>query len=158
MKIKEKENQKITKIKNIKCSDFKKKITIVGKIINIGKIRAEITKIKWECQSCGEKFLMLQDKQTIEKPQMCECGNKSKFFMLARHIQDYQEIIIDDDTGNISIILEDKMVEHMTRLNYVNYVIVNGIVDMLKSQKYTKSPLISDFIIYCKNIENGVVE
>ncbi len=151
-------NKKTTKIKDINCSDFQKKITVAGKITNIGKIRAEITKIEWECQSCGEKFLMLQDRQTIEKPHICECGNKSKFVMLARHIQDYQQIIIDDDTGNISIVFEDKMVEQIAGLDYSDYVIINGIVDMPKSQKSAKSPIISDFIIYCKNIEKGAVQ
>lgn len=151
--MKKKENQKITKIKDIKCSGIEKKIIIKGTIYRIGKVRPKIIRTDWECEDCGEKSTVIQNGQTIEKPYTCDCGNKTKFIMLGRKIQDYQQNIIDDDTGSINIILEGKIVKQTAELNCNDSVIVNGIVNIPISQNFVKSPLISDFIIFCKKIE-----
>ncbi len=94
------ESEKVA-IKNLRSYHLKKFIAVEGLIKQASEVRPEITFATWECQACGEKIAMLQEDQTLEKPYMCECGNKRAFQLINRKMVDIQRVVIEESPENL---------------------------------------------------------
>lgn len=127
-------------IRNIRSGHLGKFIAIRGIIKQASEVRPEITAATWECQACGEKMLLLQEKAMLQKPYMCECGNKRGFELVSRKLIDVQRIIVEESpelleggsqTRKIAVYLKDDMVDPTFQKRVVpgNEVIITGIVN-----------------------------
>ncbi|MCK5594441.1 MAG: minichromosome maintenance protein MCM, partial [Candidatus Aenigmarchaeota archaeon] len=88
-------------IKNLRSYHLSKFIGVEGLIKQASEVRPEITFATWECQSCGEKIAMLQEEDTLEKPYMCECGNKRGFQLINRKMIDVQRIVVEESPESL---------------------------------------------------------
>ena len=127
-------------IKNLRSTHLSRFIGVEGLIKQASEVRPEITFARWECQSCGEKIDMLQEEQTLEKPYMCECGNKRGFQLISRKMIDVQRIVVEEspeslDGGQqarkLGIYLKNDLVDPTFQKKVIpgNKVLVTGVLD-----------------------------
>ncbi len=106
-------------IKNIRSKHLDKFIGIEGIIKLASEVRPEITAATFECQYCGNRIVVLQEKESLRKPAMCECGNKRSFELVDRRLIDIQRIIVEEipekiegaQPSKISVFLRDDLVD-----------------------------------------------
>ena len=156
-------NQKI-QIKDLRCSHLGKFISIEGFIKKIEKVTPKIIFVIWECEACGEKIEMFPEGYTLEKPYMCECGNKKSFQLIEYKKTDFQQIVISESlkksgsiisVGNVSVSLNGDLVNQVSsEIDFGKKVNLTGIVKD-KPMKIIggKETTIRDFIIECNYIE-----
>ena len=109
----------IVPIKNIRSKHIDKFIGIEGIIKLASEVRPEITAATFECQYCGNRIMILQEKSSLKKPTMCECGNKRGFELVDRRLVDIQRIIVEEipekiegaQPSKISVFLRDDLVD-----------------------------------------------
>ena len=109
----------IVPIKNIRSKHIDKFIGIEGIIKLASEVRPEITAATFECQYCGNRIMVLQEKASLRKPAMCECGNKRSFELVDRRLIDIQRIIVEEipekiegaQPSKISVFLRDDLVD-----------------------------------------------
>ncbi len=155
--------QKI-RIIDLRSSHLGKFISVEGFIKKIEKVTSKITFVIWECEACGEKIKMYQDGYTLEKPYMCECGNKKNFQVIEYKKTDFQQIVISESlkksgsiisAGNVSVSLNGDLVNQVSsKIDLGKKVNLTGIVKD-KPMKIIggKETTIRDFIIECNYIE-----
>ena len=152
-------------IKNLRSYHLSKFIGVEGLIKQASEVRPEITFATWECQSCGEKIAMLQEEDTLEKPYMCECGNKRGFQLINRKMIDVQRIVVEEspeslDGGQqarkLGIYLKSDLVDPTFQKKVVpgNKVCVTGILnDMPIKVDRGKESKRRDIYIDCNYLE-----
>ncbi|MEA2003427.1 MAG: LAGLIDADG family homing endonuclease [archaeon] len=127
-------------IKNLRSTHLSRFIGVEGLIKQASEVRPEITFATWECQSCGEKIAMLQEEQTLEKPYMCECGNKRGFQLVSRRMIDVQRIVVEESPESleggqqarkVGIYLKSDLVDPTFQKKVVpgNKVLVTGVLN-----------------------------
>ncbi|MCK5289568.1 MAG: minichromosome maintenance protein MCM [Candidatus Aenigmarchaeota archaeon] len=152
-------------IKNLRSTHLSRFIGVEGLIKQASEVRPEITFATWECQSCGEKIAMLQEEQTLEKPYMCECGNKRGFHLVSRKMVDVQRIVTEEspeslDGGQqarkLGIYLKNDLVDPTFQKKVVpgNKVLVTGVLnDMPIRVERGKETKRRDIFIDCNYLE-----
>ncbi|NOQ37420.1 hypothetical protein GQ472_00900 [archaeon] len=152
-------------IKNLRSTHLSRFIGVEGLIKQASEVRPEITFTTWECQSCGEKIAMLQEEQTLEKPYMCECGNKRGFQLVSRKMIDVQRIVTEEspeslDGGQqarkLGIYLKNDLVDPTFQKKVVpgNKVLVTGVLnDMPIRVERGKETKRRDIFIDCNYLE-----
>ncbi|NOQ55411.1 MAG: MCM family protein [Nanohaloarchaea archaeon] len=152
-------------IKNLRSYHLSKFLGIEGLIKQASEVRPEITFATWECQSCGEKIAMLQEEDTLEKPYMCECGNKRGFQLINRKMIDVQRIVVEESPESLEggqqarklgIYLKSDLVDPTFQKKVVpgNKVCVTGILnDMPIKVDRGKETKRRDIYIDCNYLE-----
>lgn len=139
---------RVVKIRDLRSTHIGKFIAIEGLIRQASEVRPEITAATWECLACGERIILLQDSAALNKPFMCECGNKRAFDLVSRKLIDVQLIVVEESpetleggqqTRKIKVYLRNDLVDpnFQKKVTPGNKVIVTGIVN--------DTPIISRF-------------
>ncbi len=106
-------------IKHIRSKHINKFIGIEGVIKLASEVRPEITAATFECGYCGQRITLLQEKPTLKKPAMCDCGNKKHFELVDRRLVDIQHVVVEEipekvegaQPSKISVFLKDDLVD-----------------------------------------------
>ncbi len=109
----------IIPIKHIRSKHIDKFIGIEGVIKLASEVRPEITAATFECGYCGQRITILQEKPSLRKPSMCECGNKKHFELVDRRLVDIQHVVVEEipekiegaQPSKISVFLRDDLVD-----------------------------------------------
>ncbi|NPA38547.1 MAG: minichromosome maintenance protein MCM [Candidatus Nanohaloarchaeota archaeon] len=108
-------------IRNIR-SDHLGRFLVVDSIIKqASEVRPEIIQAVFECNVCGNRIVVAQNKDTLRKPAVCPaCGNKKGFDIVERKMRDVQRIEVEelpDELGDnpqprkIGVFLRDDLVD-----------------------------------------------
>lgn len=131
----------IVKIKDLRSSHISKFVGIEGIIKQASEVRPEITMATFECQGCGERVTLLQDKPQLSKPFKCmDCGNKRGFDLVIRKLVDIQRIVVEESPETLEggaqprklpVFLSDDLVDPKFQKKVIpgNKVRINGIIN-----------------------------
>jgi len=130
----------IIEIKNLRSKHIKKLIAIKGIIKQASEVRPKITAATFECKSCGERIVLLQENESIETPYVCTCGNRRSFDLIMRKLIDHQRIIIEECPENLvgsaqprklPVYLRDDLVDPNFQKKIVpgNKIVITGILN-----------------------------
>lgn len=112
----------IFNIEDLRKENLNKLINIQGRVTSMGEVKPLITKIKYECPSCGSTVSMKQNYRTgiIEEPRYCSCGRKGGFHEISREesdacflqLEDLQEKTLNPHSQRIKGVLFDSMTKN----------------------------------------------
>lgn len=90
-------------INKIRSTDINTFITVEGMIKRKSDVRAQITKVTFECPSCQTLINILQlDEKKHKTPSKCSCGRRSGFKAINKDEVDVFSIVIEEPTEFIS--------------------------------------------------------
>lgn len=86
------------RIRNIRAEHIGKLLTVDGIVKRASEVRPEISEIVFECQECGQRLLIIQDKteKSIKYPIKCDCGNRRSFKIVKENLYDARWIAIEE--------------------------------------------------------------
>ncbi|MBU4246664.1 MAG: minichromosome maintenance protein MCM [Nanoarchaeota archaeon] len=130
----------VIEIKNLRSKHIKKLIAIKGLIKQASEVRPKITAATFECKSCGERIVLLQENESIETPYVCTCGNRRSFDLIMRKLIDHQRIIVEECPENLvgsaqprklPVYLRDDLVDPNFQKKVVpgNKIVITGILN-----------------------------
>lgn len=85
-------------IESLRKENLNKLIAIEGRLTSFGEVRPVITKITFECPSCGASIILKQNYRdgNIKEPIGCSCGRKSNFKIKERKEQNCSFLQLED--------------------------------------------------------------
>ncbi|MEM5792844.1 MAG: minichromosome maintenance protein MCM [Candidatus Aenigmatarchaeota archaeon] len=91
------ENTQI-RIRDIRAEHIGKLLTIDGIVKRASEVRPEISEIVFECQECGQRLVVIQDKmeKSIKYPVRCDCGNRRNFKIIKEKLYDARWIALEE--------------------------------------------------------------
>lgn len=139
-------------IKNIGSSHLGKMICVEGLVRQITDVLPKLKMATWKCKRCGNIYKTLQEKQQIQKPNICECHSR-EFDILEEKstFEDYQKIQIQEPLeklrGNeqavyIDAYVSDDLVNRVSAGDKTNFV---GVLRLIPPQK-DKKPIYGRYI------------
>lgn len=153
------------KIRDIRAKDIGKIISINGTIRIASEIRPRVTKITFECPSCGTIISVLQTKKETVHPSTCSCGRKGGFKELTEDLIDSQVVTIEEaqenmDEGSeqpkrIRSILEEDLTDKSLSKRVIpgSRIKIIGVVEAIPLGTNSKKPLTTyDIAIKTNNI------
>ncbi|NCO97507.1 MAG: AAA family ATPase [Candidatus Aenigmarchaeota archaeon CG_4_10_14_0_8_um_filter_37_24] len=86
------------RIRNIRAEHIGKFLTVDGIVKRASEVRPEISEIVFECQECGQRMNVIQDKKekTISYPVKCDCGNRRNFKVIKEKLFDARWVAIEE--------------------------------------------------------------
>jgi replicative DNA helicase Mcm len=139
-------------IKNIGSSHLGKMICVEGLVRQITDVLPKLKMATWKCRRCGNIYRTPQEKQQLQKPNMCECHSKD-FDLLEdkSSFVDYQKIQIQEPLeklkGNeqavyIDAYVSDDLVNRVSAGDKTNFI---GVLRLVPPQK-DKKPVYGRFV------------
>jgi replicative DNA helicase Mcm len=133
-------------IKNIGSSHLGKMICVEGLVRQITDVLPKLKMAVWKCKRCGNIYKILQEKQKISQPTMCECHSRD-FELLDDKSEfiDYQKVQIQEPleklSGNeqavyIDAYVSDDLVNKVTAGDKTSFI---GILRLVPPQKDKKT-------------------
>jgi len=92
------ESLKPQTIDKIRTKDIDKLLLIECRSSILTDVRPQITKIKFECPSCGTIISVLQIDKKIKEPSRCSCGRRGGFKEISRDLIDRARVELEDLT------------------------------------------------------------
>lgn len=83
-------------IKDIRTKHIGKLIEIEGVIRQTSTVKPQITSVKYECPSCSNELLILQEGGKLREPVRCGCGRKGKFRIITKKMIDTQRMVVEE--------------------------------------------------------------
>ncbi len=90
-------------ISDILAEDIDKLIYIEGKIIKRSKVHQYVTRVKFECPSCGNIILVLQLDAKYKIPSRCGCGRKGNFREMSKDLVDVVILTLQEKSHEIQV-------------------------------------------------------
>lgn len=86
------------RIRNIRAEHIGKVLTLDGMVKRASEVRPEISEIVFECQECGQRINIIQDKKekAIKYPIKCDCGNRRNFKIVKEKLYDARWVAIEE--------------------------------------------------------------
>lgn len=86
------------RIRNIRAEHIGKLLTVDGIVKRASEVRPEISEIVFECQECGQRINVIQDKQekAVKYPVKCDCGNRRNFKVVKEKLYDARWIALEE--------------------------------------------------------------
>ncbi|MBD3155684.1 MAG: AAA family ATPase [Candidatus Aenigmarchaeota archaeon] len=86
------------RIRNLRSEHIGKFLTLDGIVKRASEVRPEISEIVFECQECGQRLKVIQDKKSkkITYPTRCDCGNRRNFKTIEEKLYDARWIAIEE--------------------------------------------------------------
>jgi len=86
------------RIRNVRAEHIGKLLTIDGIVKRASEVRPEISEIVFECQECGQRINIIQDKKekAIKYPVRCDCGNRRNFKTTKQKLYDARWIAVEE--------------------------------------------------------------
>lgn len=139
-------------IKNIGSNHLSKMICVEGLVRQITDVLPKLKMATWKCKRCGNIYKTPQEKQQIQKPNMCECHSRD-FDLLEdkSSFEDYQKIQIQEPLeklrGNeqavyIDAYVSDDLVNKVSAGDKTNFI---GVLRLVPPQK-DKKPIYGRYI------------
>jgi len=132
-------------IENLRNTDIDKIVLIKSRVSSLSDVRPQITKIKFECPSCGTIISMEQIESKIREPSRCSCGRKGGFKPIERdlvdrakaELQDLIDLTESPQTREISSFVYRHLTEskELSKLNPGSEVKVLAILKAVESEK-----------------------
>jgi len=85
----------------LRAKDVSKLVSITGYIRKTTEVTHFPKVIHYDCPSCGNTIPLVQLSEKITKPQICQCGNKTRFKETTRDLEDLQKLVIEEDINMI---------------------------------------------------------
>lgn len=135
-------------IRKIRSQDLGKFLIVEGTIAVATEVKPIISKIKFECPSCGNILNVKQESIMITEPTKCSCGRKGKFRELDQEYIDTQILVLEENIADIDttdqprrirIVLTKGLTNFMLTKHHSpgNRMLINGIL-MQKAKKEIK--------------------
>ena len=129
----------IIPIKDIRSKHIGKLVTVRGVIRQKNGVKPVVLSARFECPSCGNIIVIIQDEHSFQQPQRCSCGRKGKFKLIDKDLIDAQRIAVEEsheslESGaqpkRLSVFLRYDLASPWTdqRTNPGTKVIINGVV------------------------------
>lgn len=115
-------------------------VSLVGKIVDKGKIKHVVVNAKFECQNCGSILSVLQIDKKFREPSRCTCGWRTGFRLINKEMQDCVEVTLQDDSNELlNIVFDNRFLDHEHRdmLNLNNTINVCGVLKPAADDKNT---------------------
>jgi replicative DNA helicase Mcm len=162
------------KIKNIRSKHIGKLVQVTGLIKLAVSVKPTVSKISFECQSCGHAVDVIQSERTIKQPIICtNCGKKGRFKVMSKDFIDTQRINLEEapedleggeQPEHINAMLKGDLVDPTFEKSIVpgNKVTVSGIVNeepvVYPSGKKARISELSIDASYLEPVEQGFEE
>jgi replicative DNA helicase Mcm len=86
------------RIRNIRAEHIGKLLSLDGIVKRASEVRPEISEIVFECQECGKRINVIQEKKEkkIKYPTRCDCGNRRNFKTIREKLYDARWIAMEE--------------------------------------------------------------
>lgn len=107
-------------IRAVRCDDIGKMHSFEAVIRRKSDVRPLVTKITYECPSCGNIISILQIDKKIRKPTRCGCGRKGKFTENFRDRIDAQSVTLEEIQDNLPSGTQPKRIQALLKQDLVS--------------------------------------
>ncbi len=154
------------RIRNLRAEHIGNFLTIDGIVKRASEVRPEISEIVFECQECGQRLKIIQDKKSkkVKYPVKCDCGNRRNFKIIKEKLYDARWIAVEEPfeitTGErpseIMVYLKEDLVspKMRNRSEPGNRIKVFGVLEEIpRTTSRGKRTRQMDILIHANNFE-----
>jgi len=84
------------RIRNLRAEHIGKLIAVDGIVKRASEVRPEVSEAVFSCPECGNRINIIQSERMMQRPLMCECGNRKGFRLIDQKLYDARWVAIEE--------------------------------------------------------------